>query len=119
MAVRKAWRHMALRVVVGILLVVFVTEEISAFVAVPTRTTRGPHPNHAGKHPTTNGLRMMMMMGKKGGARSKKKRGRGVIGDVGMEDGAVSLDKKGDAAAEESDGNVPRLVVLDLDYTLW
>ncbi|CAB1096927.1 unnamed protein product [Ectocarpus sp. CCAP 1310/34] len=103
---------MALRVIVGILLVVFVTEEFSAFVTVPTRIT------HAGKqHPTTNGLRMMM--GKKGGAQSKKKRGRGGIEDVGVENEAIGMDKKGGAAAEESDGIVPRLVVMDLDYTLW
>ncbi|CAM9768807.1 unnamed protein product [Ectocarpus sp. 12 AP-2014] len=102
---------MTLRVVVGLLMVVFATEEVSAFVAVPTRIT------HAGKHPTTNGLRMMM--GKKGGARSKKKRGRGGIGDVGVENNAIGMDKKGGAAAEESDGIVPRLVVMDLDYTLW
>lgn len=100
---------MPLRAVAG-LIAAFITAEASAFVSLST-TTAGIV-GGSGKSlnvPTTS----VHMMGKRGGA--KKKRNR----LVEEEEVGPEIDSAGGAAAEEEDGNVPRLVVMDLDYTLW
>lgn len=60
-----------------------------------------------------------LMMGKKGGSKKKKRRQLGPFRD------AVEKEKDGDARdvavgqVDEDERSVPRLVVMDLDYTLW
>lgn len=101
---------MPLRAVAG-LLVACIAAETSAFVSFSTRTAgivAG-----SGKSLNVQATRLHMM-GKRGGAKKKRP---SVAEEQEQEAGGIK--DVGDASSEEEDETTPRLVVMDLDYTLW
>lgn len=100
---------MPLRAVAG-LIVAFIAADTSAFVFLPTRTAGTVAGHSKGLNGQSTSLHMM---GKR--RSSKKKRTR----VVDQQQDTRGVKGAGGALEEEEDDTVPRLVVMDLDYTLW
>ncbi|CAM9896596.1 unnamed protein product [Scytosiphon promiscuus] len=96
---------------------VLIAAESAAFGVLPAKTAGITRLTCSGRHVGDRRALLHMMMGKKGGggskAKQKKKRGSAVGEDVEKEV------NRGEAAAGDEGGDVPSLVVMDLDYTLW
>lgn len=104
---------MPLRAVAG-LIVACIAAEASAFASLPTRTAGiiAGDSKRINVQPSTS----LNMMGKrKRGGGAKKKR----TSVANEEPEAEGLKSVGGGSEEEEDTTVPRLVVMDLDYTLW
>lgn len=96
------------------LLLACIAGESRAFVASPTIATA----IITSQHKTTTSH--VLAMGKKGGAKRKTRRQLDTFrGAVEEEEGEKIA--RGVAAGQEDEDrrSVPRLVVMDLDYTLW
>eukprot|EP00903_Cladosiphon_okamuranus_P006453 g6313.t1 len=102
---------MPLRAVAG-LIVACIAAETSAFVHFSTRAAGVIAGNGSTQRRPPS---FVILMGKRGG--SKKKRS-GVVYDEG-ETGRIKGAEGASEEEEEEDEAVPRLVVMDLDYTLW
>lgn len=100
---------MPLRAVAG-LIVACIAAETSAFVSFSTRTAGVVAGNSKRLDVQSTSLHMM---GKRGG--SKKQRRRVVVDEE--ETGGIKAWSAPEE--EEEDETIPRLVVMDLDYTLW
>lgn len=103
----------------GILTLVIAADS-AAFGVIPAKTSGITRWTCSGRHEISDRRALLrMMMGKKGsgGNKSKnkqRKKRRWVNGD----DIEKAIDAA-EAASEEEGRDVPSLVVMDLDYTLW
>lgn len=98
------------------ILTLLIAAESAAFVSLPTKTAGITRWNRSGGHVRSRTL-LHMMMGKKGGGggKTKQKKKRGWVVGADAEKGADAVE----AAAEDGGRDVPSLVAMDLDYTLW
>lgn len=108
---------MTLRAVVGFFFTC-ITGESWAFVALPSITAASTIVASQKTTATTAAVTnvQLMMMGKKGGGNKKRRRQPGPF-----RDSVEEKEEEGIAAGQEGGDarGVPRLVVMDLDYTLW
>ncbi|CAN0130535.1 unnamed protein product, partial [Hapterophycus canaliculatus] len=103
------------------ILTVLIAIESAAFSVLPATTSGITRSSSGGRHASDRGTFLHMMMGKKGGrgggggskSRQKKKPG------WALGDDAEKVVDDTEAAAGESGRDVPSLVVMDLDFTLW
>ena len=101
---------MPLRAVAG-LIVACIAAETSAFVSLPTRTAGIV----GGNAKRLDGQSVSLhMMGKRRGGSKKRRR---VVDEEVKTGGTKGVG--GDSEEDDDDATVPRLVVMDLDYTLW
>lgn len=104
---------MPLRAVTGVI-VACIAAKTSAFVSFSTRTAGivAGHNKSRNVHSTSP---LRLMMGRRGHGQNKQRTRPRVV----EEEKAGGIDSSGSAPEEEEDETVPRLVVMDLDYTLW